>query len=55
MFGLALDENDPPGAIARPRNQYQWLATELAANRHYYSIERAAPNYMSDFERVAER
>ena len=53
-FGLALDENDLAGTVARARKEYEWLATELAANRHYYSIERAAPNYMSVFERVAD-
>lgn len=53
-FGIALDENDLPGTVARARNHYERLATALAANRQYYSIERAAPNYVSVFERVAE-
>jgi len=54
-FGIALDENDLPGTVAQARKQYEQLATALAAERHYYSIERAAPHYMSVFKRVAER
>ncbi len=53
-FGIALDENDLPRTVAQARKQYERLATALAAQRHYYSIERAAPNYLSVFKRVAE-
>jgi hypothetical protein len=53
-FGIALDENDLPGTIALARNHYERLATALATERHYYSIERAAPKYMSVFKMVAE-
>jgi hypothetical protein len=53
-FGIALDENDLPGTVLQARRQYEGLATALAANRHYYSIERAAPNYMNVFKTVAE-
>lgn len=52
-FGVPLDENDLPGTVARAREQYERLTTALAINRHYYSIERAAPNYMSVFKAVA--
>jgi glycosyltransferase involved in cell wall biosynthesis len=53
-FGIALDENDLPGTIVSARRRYEGLATALAANRHYYSIDRAAPNYLSVFKTVAE-
>jgi hypothetical protein len=53
-FGLALDESDLPSTVAQARKQYERLATALAAERHYYSIVRAAPNYMNVFKRVAE-
>jgi len=53
-FGIALNEDDLPGTIARARKQYGRLATSLAADRHYYSIERAAPSYMNVFKRVTE-
>ena len=53
-FGIPLDENDLAGTVARGRKEYERLATALAADRHYYSIERAAPIYMSVFKRAAE-
>jgi glycosyltransferase involved in cell wall biosynthesis len=53
-FGIPLDENDLLGTVVRARKQYERLATALAADRHYYSIERAAPSYMSVFMRAAE-
>jgi hypothetical protein len=53
-FGIALDENNLSDTIGRARQQYERLATALAADRDYYSIERAAPNYMSVFKIVAE-
>jgi len=53
-FGIALDENNLPGTVARARSQYERLATALAGDRDYYSIERAAPSYVSIFRTVAE-
>jgi len=53
-FGIPLDENDLPGTVARAREHYEQLATALSVNRHYYSIDRAAPNYLSVFKTVAE-
>jgi glycosyltransferase involved in cell wall biosynthesis len=53
-FGIPLNESDLPGTVVRARKQYERLATALAVNRHYYSIERAAPNYMSVFKIMAE-
>ena len=53
-FGIPLDENELPGTVARAREHYEQLATALSVNRHYYSIDRAAPNYMSVFKTVAE-
>jgi glycosyltransferase involved in cell wall biosynthesis len=53
-FGIPLDENDLPGTVARAREEYERLATALAADRHYYSIERAAPSYINVFETVAK-
>jgi hypothetical protein len=53
-FGIALDENDLPGTIARARSHYERLATALTAERHYYSIERAAHAYLGVFKSVAE-
>lgn len=53
-FGIPLNENDLPGTVTRAREDYQRLATALAADRHYYSIDRAAPNYMSVFKTVAQ-
>ena len=52
-FGIPLDENDLRGTVARAREQYEQLTTALANNRHYYSIGRAALNYMSVFKTVA--
>jgi glycosyltransferase involved in cell wall biosynthesis len=53
-FGIPLDENDLPGTIRRAREQYERLATALSVNRHYYSIERAASNYVDVFKTVAQ-
>jgi hypothetical protein len=53
-FGVALDENNLTDTIAQAKKHYERLATALAAVRHYYSIERAAPKYMSVFKMVAE-
>ena len=53
-FGIPLNENDLPGTVRQAREQYERLATALAADRHYYSIDRAAPNYMSVFKTVAQ-
>jgi len=53
-FGIALDENDLQGTVARARKRYERLATALAADRHYYSIERAAPSYLSVFKAAAK-
>jgi hypothetical protein len=54
-FGIPLDENDLPGTVARAREHYERLATALSVDRQYYSIDRAASNYMSVFKAVAQR
>jgi glycosyltransferase involved in cell wall biosynthesis len=54
-FGISLDENDLPGTVARAREEYEQLATALVANRHYYSIDRAASDYISVFKNAMHR
>jgi glycosyltransferase involved in cell wall biosynthesis len=51
-FGIALDESDLPFTISRAREHYERLATALIAERHYFSIERAARTYMNIFQAV---
>ena len=52
-FGIALDESDLPGTISRAREHYEGLATALTADRHYFSIGRAARTYMNIFQSVS--
>jgi glycosyltransferase involved in cell wall biosynthesis len=52
-FGIPVDENDLPGTVVRARKQYERLATALSVNRHYYSIDRAATNYIRIFRALA--
>jgi len=54
-FGISLNENDLPCTVAQAREGYVQLATALADHRHYYSIDRAAPNYMCVFQTAVER
>jgi glycosyltransferase involved in cell wall biosynthesis len=53
-FGIALDKSDLPGTIFRAREHYEGLAIALIAERHYFSIERAARTYASVFQAVAQ-
>jgi glycosyltransferase involved in cell wall biosynthesis len=54
-FGISLIENDLPGTVALARQMYEPLATALATERHYYSIARAAKNYLSVFRTLVQR
>jgi glycosyltransferase involved in cell wall biosynthesis len=51
-FGISLMENDLSGTVALARQMYEPLATALARERHYYSIGRAAKDYLSVFKTV---
>jgi glycosyltransferase involved in cell wall biosynthesis len=52
-FGIALNEGNLSGTIARARQQYERLVTALSIRRQYYSIGRAAPCYMNVFKALA--
>lgn len=54
-FGVALDERDLPGTVTRARKGYERLAIKLEAHRDYYSIERAAADYINIFKTVLPR
>jgi glycosyltransferase involved in cell wall biosynthesis len=52
-FGLALDENDLAGTIARARDRYPEFTARLARDRGYFSIARAAADYAALFGEIA--